>query len=97
MMPFRADRRGKRGYRSLLQPALHLEAPRRRDVLQIDSPEALRYIPDGFNKLVTSFVSTQMGKASTPANSLKRTHFLHDRHGGLGPMSPSPSTALPSV
>ena len=46
----------------------------------------------------TSFVPTQSGKASTPANSLKRTHFPSiTGMPASGPMSPSPSTADPSV
>ena len=48
--------------------------------------------------LSTSLVSTQMGKASTPPNSLKRAH-LPSITGipAAGPMSPRPSTAEPSV
>ena len=48
--------------------------------------------------LSTSLVSTQMGKASTPPNSLKRAH-LPSITGipAAGPISPSPSTAEPSV
>ena len=46
----------------------------------------------------TSWVSTHRGKASTPANSLKRTH-LPSITGipARGPMFPRPSTAEPSV
>ena len=46
----------------------------------------------------TSWVSTHRGKASTPANSLKRTH-LPSMTGipATGPMLPRPSTAEPSV
>ncbi len=45
----------------------------------------------------TSFVATQTGKASTPPNSLKRT-ALPSITGiaASGPMSPRPSTAVPS-
>ena len=46
----------------------------------------------------TSFVSRQIGNASTPANSLNRI-ALPSITGSAppGPMSPSPSTAVPSV
>ena len=46
----------------------------------------------------TFWVSTQIGKASTPANSLKRTH-LPSMTGipASGPIFPSPRTAEPSV
>ena len=46
----------------------------------------------------TSFVARQSGKASTPANSLNRS-ALPSMTGmaALGPMSPRPSTAVPSV
>ena len=45
-----------------------------------------------------SFVSRQMGKASTPASSLK-SMALPSITGiaASGPMSPSPNTAVPSV
>ena len=44
-----------------------------------------------------SFVSRQIGNASTPANALNRT-ALPSMTGiaAAGPMSPRPSTALPS-
>ncbi len=46
----------------------------------------------------TSLVSRQIGKASTPANSLK-SMALPSMTGiaACGPMSPSPSTAVPSL
>ena len=46
----------------------------------------------------TSFVARQIGQASTPPNSLKRT-ALPSITGSApsGPMSPSPSTAVPSL
>ena len=46
----------------------------------------------------TSWVSTQRGTASTPANSLNRTHFPSiTGMPARGPISPRPSTAEPSV
>ena len=46
----------------------------------------------------TSFERTQIGKASTPANSLNKAH-LPSITGipASGPISPSPRTAVPSV
>ncbi len=46
----------------------------------------------------TSLVARQMGKASTPANSLKMSALPSiTGWAPLGPMSPRPSTAVPSV
>jgi hypothetical protein len=45
-----------------------------------------------------SLESMQMGNASMPAKRLKRQHFPSMTGSpALGPMSPSPSTAVPSV
>ena len=45
----------------------------------------------------TSFVAMQRGKASTPPNSLKRTALPSiTGMAASGPMSPRPSTAVPS-
>ena len=44
-----------------------------------------------------SLVSRQIGNASTPANSLNKQHLPSITGiAASGPMSPSPSTALPS-
>ena len=44
-----------------------------------------------------SVVSRQIGNASTPANSLNRQHLPSITGiAARGPMSPSPSTAVPS-
>ncbi len=46
----------------------------------------------------TSLVSRQIGKASTPANSLNRQHLPSITGiAARGPMSPRPSTAVPSL
>ena len=46
----------------------------------------------------TSFVARHTGKASTPASSLKRSDFPSiTGSAAWGPMSPRPSTAVPSV
>ena len=45
-----------------------------------------------------SFVSIQIGKASTPPNSLNNAHFPSiTGMAAAGPISPNPSTAVPSV
>jgi hypothetical protein len=54
-----------------LQPVLDLEAPRRRDVLEVDAAERGRQALDGLDDLVGVLRVRQIGKASTPANSLK--------------------------
>jgi hypothetical protein len=70
----------------LAQPLLDLEAARRGDVLEVDPAEG------------GSLVSSGSGNASTPASSLK-SMALPSITGiaASGPMSPSPSTAVPSV
>ena len=81
----------------LLEPVLDLEAARGRDVLEVDAAEGggdrstVRTISS------TSLVSRQIGKASTPANSLNSI-ALPSMTGmaASGPMSPRPSTAEPS-
>ena len=46
----------------------------------------------------TSVVLRQIGQASTPPNSLKRSALPSiTGNAASGPMSPSPSTAVPSV
>jgi len=46
----------------------------------------------------TSFVARQIGKALTPANSLNSIAFPSiTGRAPSGPMSPSPSTAVPSL
>jgi hypothetical protein len=79
------------------QPALDLEAPRRRDVLKIDSTEGRLIALTKRTISSTSVVLRHRGNASTPANSLNNcalpsiTGIAAD-----GPMSPNPSTAVPS-
>ena len=81
----------------LLEAVLDLEAARRRDVLEVDpakvgaSSFTVWMIPSG------SLVARQIGKASTPANSLNSI-ALPSITGiaASGPMSPRPSTAEPS-
>ena len=55
-----------------LQPLLDLEAARRADVLEVDAAEARARSRVTVSTISSaSFVSRQIGKASTPANSLK--------------------------
>ena len=80
------------------QAALDLEAARRRDVLEVDAAEAGATALTKATISSASLVSRHSGKASTPANCLKSI-ALPSITGiaAAGPMSPSPSTALPSV
>ena len=83
---------------SRLQPVLDLEAARRRDVLEVDAAEAGRDALDGLDDLV-GVLGVQADREGVDAGELLEEHrlALHDRHRRLGPMSPSPSTAVPSV
>ena len=83
---------------ALLEPVLDLEAARRGDVLEVDAAEARREPHDGLDDLVDVVVSRQIGTASTPPNCLNST-ALPSITGiaAFGPMSPRPSTAVPSV
>ena len=80
------------------QPLLDLKAARGRDVLEVDAAEARRDRLTVATISSGSRVSRQIGKASTPANSLNSI-ALPSMTGiaARGPMSPSPSTAVPSV
>ena len=57
----------------LAQPALDLEAARRRDVLEVDAPEAGAIASTVATIPSVSVVERQIGNASTPPNSLKRS------------------------
>ena len=81
-----------------LQPLLDLEAARGGDVLEVDPAEDRRDGLDRGTISSTSLVSSAIGKASTPANYLKMRHLPSITGiAAAGPMSPSPSTAVPSV
>ena len=82
----------------LLQPPLDLEAARRGDVLEVDAAERRRDAARRCSTISsTSVVSRHSGKASTPASSLNSI-ALPSITGiaASGPMSPRPSTAVPS-
>ena len=82
----------------LAQAPLDLEAARRGDVLEVDAAEDRRDRLDRADDLVGSFVARQIGNASTPPNSLKRSALPSiTGSAASGPMSPSPSTAVPSL
>ena len=82
----------------LVQPALDLEAARRRDVLEVDAAEAGASAWTIATISSTSCVSRQIGKASTPPKSLNSTALPSiTGSAASGPMSPRPSTAEPSV
>ena len=80
------------------QPLLDLEAAWGGDVLEVDAAEARARSPSRSRRSrPVSFVSRQSGQASTPPNSLNSS-ALPSITGiaASGPMSPSPSTAVPS-
>ena len=82
----------------LAKPALDLEASGGSDVLQVDAAEdgAIAFTVATISS--TSFVARQMGQASTPPNSLNSIALPSmTGRAASGPMSPSPSTAVPSV
>ena len=81
-----------------LEPVLDLEAARRGDVLEVDPAEARRQPGDGLDDLLDVGGARQIGTPSTPPNCLNST-ALPSITGiaAAGPMSPSPSTAVPSV
>ena len=82
----------------LLQPLLDLEAARGGDVLEVDAAEGRApSVRTALTISSASWVSRQIGKASTPANSLNSMHLPSITGiAASGPMLPSPSTALPS-
>ena len=82
----------------LAQPLLDLEAARRGDVLEVDAAEGRGDRSTARTISSVSWVSRQIGKASTPPNSLKSS-ALPSMTGiaPSGPMLPRPSTAVPSV
>ena len=90
---------------ALPQPLLDLEAGRGGDVLEVDAAEdggdALDGLDDGSTLSWAGSscdVSRQIGKASTPANSLNSSALPSiTGRAASGPMSPRPSTAVPSV
>ena len=88
-----------RDVEQLLEPLLDLEALRRGDVLEVDAAEHRRDAHDGLDDLVGGrATSRQIGKASTPANSLNSSALPSiTGRAAAGPMSPRPSTAVPSV
>ena len=79
-----------------LQRLLDLKALRALDVLEVDAAEGGAMALQAAMTLAASWASMQMGKASTPPNSLKST-ALPSMTGrpAFGPMSPRPSTAVP--
>ena len=81
-----------------LEALLDLEAHRCRDVLQVDPTEARGEPHDRLDDLVGPSTSMQTGNASTPAKFLKSS-ALPSMTGiaACGPMSPRPSTAVPSL
>ena len=82
---------------SSLEALLDLEAARRGDVLEVDAAEAGAISLTVRTISSVSVVSRQIGKASTPANSLNRQHLPSITGiAARGPMSPRPRTAVPS-
>ena len=83
---------------SSLSRSLDLEAARRGDVLEVDAAEARRQPDDGLDDLVDVGGVQADRDASTPPNCLNST-ALPSITGiaAAGPMSPRPSTAVPSV
>ena len=84
---------------AFLQLLLDLKAAGRGNILQIDAAEASRRASDTvFTMSSTSLERMHRGMASTSPNALNSTH-LPSITGmpASGPMSPRPSTAVPSV
>ena len=82
----------------LPQPALDLEAARRGDVLEVDAAEDRGESDDRADDLV-DVLCREADRKGVDAAELLEEHglALHDGQSRLRPMSPSPSTALPSV
>ncbi len=81
-----------------LEPVLDLEAARRGDVLEVDAAEGRREPDDGLDDLVDVGGGEAIGTASTPPNCLNRMALPSiTGSAAAGPMSPRPSTAVPSV
>ena len=82
---------------SLLQLLLDLEAARRGDVLEVDAAERGRDQLDGPHDLV-GVGRVQADRERVDAGELleQAALALHHRHRRAGPMSPRPSTAVPS-
>ena len=88
-----------RDVEQLLQALLDLEALGRGDVLEVDAAEHRGDALDRLDDLVgRRCTSRQIGKPSTPAKCLNSS-ALPSMTGrdASGPMSPRPSTAVPSV
>ena len=93
------------GMSSSPEPLLDLEARRRGDVLEVDAAEDRGDAHDGLDDDVdrssseaSPSTSRQIGKPSTPANFLNRSALPSmTGRAASGPMSPRPSTAVPSV
>ena len=82
----------------LLEALLDLEAARRGDVLEVDAAEGRGRCGFTVSTISSaSLVSRQIGKASTSANSLNSIALPSiTGMAAAGPMSPRPSTAVPS-
>ena len=88
-----------RDVQPLLELALDLEAAGRRDVLQVHPAEGrARAGRRSRRSRPRRCVASAIGTASTPPNCLKRIALPSiTGRDASGPMSPSPSTAVPSV
>jgi hypothetical protein len=81
-----------------LQLRFNIKALRAADILQVDAAKSRSDGLDSGNNFLAGGAFRQMGNASTPPNSLNRTH-LPSMTGrpASGPMLPRPSTAVPFV